>query len=134
MHGSASNGLATRPRCSNRDLPYDPHLQTRYPQSMELLGWSLVILAILLVTGLLGPILGVVLAIAALPLLVVLGVVTFPLLLVLLVLGLVVGVVGSALGVAAGLLGFLLQWGLPLVLLVAGIWLLTRMGRPRLQA
>jgi len=101
---------------------------------MELLGWSLVILAILLVTGLLGPILGIVLAIAALPLLAVLGVVTFPLLLVLLVLGLVVGVVGSALGVAVGLLGFLLQWGLPLVLLVAGIWLLTRMRRPRLQA
>ncbi|GIW35783.1 MULTISPECIES: hypothetical protein [Meiothermus] len=101
---------------------------------MELLGWSLVILAVLLLTGWLGPLLGVVLAIAALPVLAVLGVVLFPLLLVLLVLGLVLWVVGSALGVAAGLLGFLLQWGLPLLLLGAGIWLLTRKRHPRLQA
>jgi hypothetical protein len=106
----------------------------RYPQGMELLGWSLIILAVLLLTGWLGPILGVVLAVAALPALVVLGVVMFPLLLVLLALGLVLGLVGSALGVAAGVLGFLLQWGLPLLLLAAGIWLLTRMRRPRLQA
>ncbi|GIW26374.1 hypothetical protein [Meiothermus sp.] len=101
---------------------------------MDILGWSLVVLAVLLLTGWLGPILGVVLAIAALPALAVLGVVLFPLLLVLLALGLVLWVVGSALGVAMGVLGFLFQWGLPLLLLVAGIWLLTRMRRPRLQA
>lgn len=101
---------------------------------MELLGWMLVILALLLLTGWLGPLLGVVLAIAALPVLAVLGVVLLPLLLVLLTLGLVLWVVGSALGVAAGLLGFLFQWGLPLLLLVAGFWLLTRKRRPRLQA
>ncbi len=113
---------------------YHPHPRLRYPQSMELLGWSLVVLAVLVVTGLLGPILGVALAIAALPALAVLGVLLFPLLLVLLVLGPVLWVVGSAVGVAAGLLGFLLQWGLPLMLLLAGIWLLTRTRRPRLQA
>lgn len=96
---------------------------------MELLGWSLVILAVLLVTGLLGPILGVVLAIAALPALAVLGLMLFPLLL---VLGLVLWVVGSAIGVAAGLLGFLLQWGLPLLLFLLGMWLLTRRRRPPL--
>ena len=113
-----------------RKRAYVPHPHMPYPRGMELLGWSLVILAVLLVTGLLGPILGVVLAIAALPALAVLGVMLFPLLLVLLVLGLVLWVVGSAIGVAAGLLGFLLQWGLPLLLLLLGIWLLTRRGRP----
>ncbi len=101
---------------------------------MELLGWSLVILAILLISGLLGPILGVVLAIAALPFLAVAGVVLFPLLLVLMVLGLVFGLIGTVVGSVFAVLGFVLHWGLPLLILAAGLWVLTRPRRQRLPA
>lgn len=90
---------------------------------MELLGWSLVILAILLLTGLIGPVLGVVLTVAALPFLLVLGVVLLPVMVVL-------AVVAALLGV----LGLLVQWGLPLLLLGLGIWLLVRKPQRRVTA
>lgn len=90
---------------------------------MTLLGWFLVTLAILMVTGLLGPVLGVVLSLAALPFLAIAGVVLFPLVLVVMVVGMVFGAIG-----------FVLHWGLPLLVLGAGVWVLTRDRRPRLPA
>lgn len=101
---------------------------------MTLLGWTLVILAILMITGLLGPILGVVLGIAALPFLAVAGVVMFPVLLVLMVAGALLGLVGTVLGGVFAVLGFVLHWGLPLLVLAAGVWVLNHRPRPRLTA
>jgi hypothetical protein len=90
---------------------------------VEILGWSLVVLAVLIVTGLIGPLVGAVLTVAALPFLLVLGVVLLPLFLLLLVVSALLGV-----------LGFMVQFGLPLLLLGLGIWLIVRKPQRRLTA
>lgn len=93
---------------------------------MQTLGWILLIGGILLATGLLGPLLGIIFAILALPLAFVLGVIALPVAIVVGVLGLVLGLIGALVGGVFSLLGFLLHWALPIAVIVLGIWLLTR--------
>jgi hypothetical protein len=96
---------------------------------MQTLGWVLLIGGILLATGLLGPILGVIFAILALPLALVFGAIALPVVIVVGVLGLVLGLIGTVVGGVFSVLGFLLHWAVPIAVIVLGIWLLTR-SRP----
>lgn len=93
---------------------------------MQTLGWVLLIGGILLATGLLGPILGVIFAILALPLALVFGAIALPVVIVVGVLGLVLGLIGALVGGVFSVLGFLLHWAVPIAVIVLGIWLLTR--------
>jgi hypothetical protein len=95
---------------------------------MRLLAWLLLFLGLLLSLMSLGPVLVLLLALLSLPLFFLFVLLSSPLLA---LLSLVV-LLGALLGIAAYLIGLALQWALPLVLVLLGIWILARESRKRL--